>query len=162
MIDALLYDVKITSSLINIWSDVFRDQNDNARLMIDFGFCLTRSGLIRFLGKLEYRRINRECISDNSPQGQQKSITALDDYGRFSKSGYPLYYQKTVGYPSKTYIFTMSPISDSFLMTRAYYVGENSKIQENEYAPMMITGFQVKNKYLLGMIRVSVFFFVQL
>lgn len=51
-IDALLYDVKITSSLINIWSDVFRDENDNARTMINFGFCLTRSGLLRFLGKI--------------------------------------------------------------------------------------------------------------
>lgn len=48
----------------------------------------------------------------------------------------------------------MSASRDSFLMTRAYFVGENSEIQENEYAPMMISGFQLKNKYLLGMIRV--------
>ena len=79
----------------------------------------------------------------------------MDDYGLFSKSGYPVYYKKAIGYPSKTYIFTMSAKRDSFLMTRAYFVGENSKIQENKFAPMMISGFQVKNKYLLGMIRVS-------
>ena len=132
-----------------MWAEFFRPEGDGT--YIDFAFLATRGGLIRYY--------------DNSGPGDRKTIKNLAKYGDddtisdlYAANRYPLFYRRAATYPPGTYVYSQSRSENSsFLATRAWSLGEaktfNPRIKPENYATMLISGFQVKSSYLEKIVR---------
>jgi hypothetical protein len=92
---------------------------------------------------------------DNSKLGSSRSLADLEKYGKlYSKNRYPLFYQRATTYPPGTTVYSHKNNGDytSFLTSKAWSLGESAKfkpkIKPENYATMLVSGFQVSYKYL--------------
>lgn len=132
-----------------MWTEFLRPQGDSS--FIDFAFLATRGGLVRFY--------------DNSLAGQSKALLDLAKYGDgdddtnlYSEQRYPLFYRRAATYPPGTYVYAQARTDyNTFLTTRAWSLGEAKtffpRISTENYATMLVSGFQVKSTYLEKLVR---------
>ena len=110
MVNSLLYDIWITSTVPNVWAEIMKKPKNKTD--VDFAFLATRGGLVRFY--------------DNGARGDSKTIDELGNYGPgFQKNRYPLYYR------NEFYFSPSSRISLVFFKTTQFYI--NSKIDGQQH-----------------------------
>ena len=161
MINALLYDIWITSTCTNVWFEIFKktggdkSQTNN----VDFAFLATR-GKILAKGLILYWRNSGGLVRfyDNGGRGDSKSIDQLKRYGPgFQKNRYPLYYRRAASYPPGTYVFSHpNHTFKVMMMARAWSLGNTDQMTLKVNSYIYSVNLRIHQPYK----RISDIFFV--